>query len=74
MAVLFGLTLVAHIVQAIQHRKAYCWVIIMASSWQTAAYVCRIISIQQPKSIGPYSAWFILLLVLLENGVPASIV
>ena len=63
MAILFGITLLAHIVQAIKYRKAYCWVIAMASVWQMVAYIGRIISIEMPTSIGPYAVWFVLLLV-----------
>ena len=61
-AVLFALTTTAHIVQAIIHRKFYAWVIIMGAAWQTAAYVTRILSIQNYTSSALYSAWFILIL------------
>ena len=61
-AILFGLTTVAHIAQAILHRKGYAWVIIMGASWQTGAYITRILSIHNYSSSGLYSAWFILIL------------
>ncbi|KAG7009355.1 hypothetical protein G7Y79_00003g012230 [Physcia stellaris] len=62
-AILFGLTTVAHIAQAIIHRKLYCWVVCMSAVWQTAAYGFRIASIHFPSSEAAYSAWFILILV-----------
>ncbi|KAF2171096.1 hypothetical protein M409DRAFT_19067 [Zasmidium cellare ATCC 36951] len=40
-AVLFGILLIAHIVQAIYHRVGYTWVIIMAVSWEAASYGSR---------------------------------
>lgn len=61
-AILFGLTTLAHITQAILHRKFYSWVVIMGASWQTGAYITRILSIQNYSSSGLYSAWFILIL------------
>ena len=61
-AVLFLLTLVAHIAQAIIHRKGYSWVVSMSALWQFLTYVIRIISIKNPTQVGYYSAWFILML------------
>ena len=61
-AVLFALTSVAHLTQAILHRKAYCWVITMSALWQTFAYVFRILSIQYVDNLGFYITWFILIL------------
>jgi len=62
-AVLFGLTLVAHIAQGIIYRKGFSWVIAMAALWQTACYAFRIVSINQPTNSAWCSAWFILILV-----------
>lgn len=63
LAVIFGLVTFAHIAQAIIYHKPYCWVICMSAVWQTAAYGFRIASIDNPSSVGAYSAWFILILV-----------
>ena len=60
--VLFGLTTLAHITQAVMHRKAYAWVVIMSASWQTAAYILRILSIQNYTNSTLYSLWFIFIL------------
>ncbi len=60
--VLFGLTLIAHISQAIIYRKGYSWVIAMGAAWETGNYIFRILSIDQPSNTGFYSAWFILIL------------
>ena len=62
-AVLFALTLIAHIVQSIIYRKGYAWVIAMGALWQTACYIFRILSIKHVENVGLYSAWFILMLV-----------
>ena len=64
-AILFLLTTITHLAQAIIYRKGYCWVIIMSGVWQTLAYGFRIASIMLPKSVAAYSAWFCLILVCL---------
>ena len=64
-AILFGLTLTAHIVQSIIYRKGYSWVIAMGALWQTACYVFRILSIKYVANETYYSVWFILMLVRL---------
>lgn len=62
-AILFGLTLTAHIVQSIIYRKGYSWVIAMGALWQTTCYVFRILSIKHVANDAYYSVWFILMLV-----------
>ncbi|TGO18828.1 hypothetical protein BTUL_0007g00460 [Botrytis tulipae] len=62
-AVLFALTTVAHLAQAILHRKAYCWVIVASALAQTLTYIFRVASIKIPASFGDYAAWFILILI-----------
>lgn len=61
--VLFALTTITHLVQAILYRKGYCWVIICSGLAQTKCYIFRAISIQHPASFSDYAAWFILILV-----------
>ncbi|OBT91793.2 hypothetical protein VE01_09358 [Pseudogymnoascus verrucosus] len=61
--VLFALTTFAHLSQAIFYKKAYCWVIVGSAFIQTVNYICRIISITNPNTLGPYAAWFILMLI-----------
>jgi hypothetical protein len=61
--VLFALTTVAHLLQAIYYKKIYCWVIIGSALAQTINYICRIISIKNPNDLGPYAAWFVIILV-----------
>ncbi|KAJ5923251.1 hypothetical protein N7454_008496 [Penicillium verhagenii] len=61
--VLFGLTTVGHVVQAIMHRKLYCWVIAMSGTIQTITYIFRVLSILNPASYEEYAAWFVLILV-----------
>lgn len=59
----FALTTALHLFQGIHYRKPYSWVIIMSGVWQTACYVFRTLSIQNPESFAFYAAWFILILV-----------
>ncbi|KAF7542950.1 hypothetical protein G7046_g10086 [Stylonectria norvegica] len=40
-AILFGLTTLTHLVQAIIYKKRYCWVIIMGGIWETAAFALK---------------------------------
>lgn len=61
-AILFGLTLLAHIVQAIIYRKGYSWVIAMGALWEVGCYIFRIQSINQPTKESWYTAWFVLIL------------
>jgi hypothetical protein len=62
-AVFFALTTIAHFIQAIVHRKPYCWVIVASGAAQTIAYVLRILSILNPTSFGYYAGWFVLILI-----------
>ena len=61
--VLFGLTTLAHFIQMFVHRKPYCWVIVVSGGLQTAAYVFRVMSIQDVTDSTWYSNWFILMMV-----------
>jgi hypothetical protein len=63
LTVLFALTTIAHLGQAIYHKKPYCWVIVASGLAQMLAYVFRDLSIAQVAAFGPYAAWFILILV-----------
>jgi ammonia channel protein AmtB len=61
--VLFALTTIAHIIQAVIHRKSYCWVIAMSGLIQTITYIFRVLSILNPASYGDYAGWFVLILI-----------
>ncbi|RAL13893.1 RTA1 domain-containing protein [Aspergillus homomorphus CBS 101889] len=61
--VLFALTTLAHISQAILYRKFYCWVIAMSGTIQTVTYIFRVLSIANPASYEDYAAWFVLILI-----------
>ncbi|KAJ5657867.1 uncharacterized protein N7484_001516 [Penicillium longicatenatum] len=61
--VLFGITTISHIVQAILHRKFYCWVIATSGLIQTLTYIFRVLSILNPASYPDYAAWFVLILI-----------
>ncbi|KAI8292697.1 hypothetical protein K4K60_000051 [Colletotrichum sp. SAR11_57] len=41
LAILFGLSALVHLVQAVMYKQRYCWVIIMAGVWETSAFVLR---------------------------------
>ncbi|KAJ7715714.1 RTA1 domain-containing protein [Mycena maculata] len=47
---LFGLTTIAHIIQAIHYRKKFCWVVVMAGIWETAGLVLRVLSVLHTTS------------------------
>jgi len=49
-SVLFGLTTIAHIIQAVHYRKKFCWVVIMAGLWETAGLVLRVFSVLHTTS------------------------
>ena len=55
-AILFALTLIAHIAQSIMYRKGYSWVIAMGALWQTVCYCFRILSIEHVENEAYYSA------------------
>ncbi|KUJ06420.1 uncharacterized protein LY89DRAFT_633035 [Mollisia scopiformis] len=62
-AILFALTTITHLGQAIYYKKAYCWVIILSGLAQTLCYIFRVLSILNPEVFGDYAAWFILILI-----------
>ncbi|KAK5165804.1 uncharacterized protein LTR77_008727 [Saxophila tyrrhenica] len=61
--VFFGLSFIGHVAQGVLYKKAYTWVVAMSALWQTVAYIFRILSINEPASLGNYAAWFVLILV-----------
>ncbi|KAK0510762.1 hypothetical protein JMJ35_007194 [Cladonia borealis] len=61
-AILYALSLVAHIAQGIIYRKGYSWVIAMGALWELLAYIFRILSINHPANVSWYSAWFVVIL------------
>ncbi|KAI1373191.1 RTA1 like protein-domain-containing protein [Hypoxylon crocopeplum] len=68
--ILFGLLTLAHLYQGIAHRKKFCWVIVMASFWETMAYLFRTVSTRYQQSTGIYLVFqiFILLSPLWVNA------
>ncbi|KAI1654908.1 RTA1 like protein-domain-containing protein [Daldinia decipiens] len=69
-AIISGLLTLAHLYQAIAHRKKFCWVIVMASFWETMAYLFRTVSTRYQQSSGIYLVFqiFILLSPLWVNA------
>ncbi|KAL6796153.1 RTA1 like domain-containing protein [Trichoderma sp. SZMC 28013] len=61
--ILFALTTCAHLSQAVFYKKIYCWVIVGSGLAQTVNCILRIVSIKNPNSLGPYAAWFVLILI-----------
>ncbi|KAJ7276817.1 hypothetical protein C8J57DRAFT_1584124 [Mycena rebaudengoi] len=49
-AALFGLTTILHVIQAIYYRKKFCWVLIMAGTWETGGLCLRVLSVLHPRS------------------------
>ncbi|KAI8241160.1 putative transcriptional regulatory protein, partial [Colletotrichum sp. SAR 10_96] len=69
-AVVFGVLTAVHIWQAARYKKRWCWVIIMASIWETLAFVFRSLSTRYQQSSGIYLIFqiFILLAPLWVNA------
>ncbi|KAM0284391.1 hypothetical protein ACHAQH_001967 [Verticillium albo-atrum] len=61
-AALFASLTAIHIWQAVKHKKAWCWVIIMASIWETLALLFRTISTKHQQSSGIYLVFQIFIL------------
>ncbi|KAI1104984.1 RTA1 like protein-domain-containing protein [Jackrogersella minutella] len=68
--VIFGLLTLAHLYQSIAYRKKFCWVIVMASFWETMAYLFRSVSTRYQQNTGVYLVFqiFILLSPLWVNA------
>ncbi|KAH6995832.1 RTA1 like protein-domain-containing protein [Ilyonectria sp. MPI-CAGE-AT-0026] len=67
---LFATMTAVHIWQAARYKKKWCWVIIMASLWETCAFIFRAVSTKAPQSSGVYLVFqiFILLAPLWVNA------
>ncbi|KAJ6486509.1 RTA1 like protein-domain-containing protein [Mycena vitilis] len=67
---LFGLTTIAHLMQAIHYRKKFCWVIVMACMWETGGLILRVFSVLNTTSVafGTPSQLLILLAPLWINA------
>lgn len=52
----------AHTIQAIRARQAFCLVIIIGALWETAAFAIRIVSARHPTHKGSYDTSFLLVL------------
>ena len=53
-SILFGMTMVIHVVQARIYRKRFCWVIIMAGIWETTGFILRTLSTRNQINMGLY--------------------
>lgn len=51
-SVLFGALTLAHLCQAVQYRNRFCWVVTMASLWETGAYTFRALGSKDQQSSG----------------------
>lgn len=52
LAVLFGMLTIAHTTFAITYRKGFCWVIIMAATWETLGFSLRSVAARNQQSEG----------------------
>ncbi|KAL5345294.1 hypothetical protein ACLOAV_009664 [Pseudogymnoascus australis] len=50
--VLFGVATLAHYIQAFAYRKPFCWVVCMASTWETLGFGFRIMGARNPRASG----------------------
>ncbi|KAJ5373913.1 hypothetical protein N7517_005919 [Penicillium concentricum] len=69
-AVIFGLLMMAHFVQATMYKAGFAWVILMGVSWETVAYAVRAFSThnQQNETVVTVAQMFILLAPLWVNA------
>ncbi|EQB56579.1 RTA1 domain-containing protein [Colletotrichum gloeosporioides Cg-14] len=69
-AVVFGVLTAVHIWQTARYKKRWCWVIIMASIWETLAFIFRSISTRYQQNNGIYLVFqiFVLLAPLWVNA------
>lgn len=51
-SILFGILTIAHLCQAVFYRNRYCWVIVMASLWESGAYASRALGSKDQQSTG----------------------
>ncbi|KAF4445120.1 hypothetical protein F53441_10962 [Fusarium austroafricanum] len=49
--VLFGMTTMAHLVQAILFKKKFCWVAIMGAAWETIAFAFKTLGSKHQQSM-----------------------
>ncbi|CAK7226437.1 hypothetical protein SCUCBS95973_006199 [Sporothrix curviconia] len=61
-AVIYALLTAAHVTQAFFHKKRYTWVIIMASLWETAAFVLHALGAHDQQNTGYALSWTLLFL------------
>jgi hypothetical protein len=67
-AVLFGLLMIAHFVQATIYKAGFAWVVLMGVAWECVGYATRALSTrnQQDTTIATITQIFILLAPLCE--------
>jgi len=46
----FAILTLAHLFQAIVYRKKFCWVICMATAWETAGFTMRVLGARDPRT------------------------
>lgn len=49
-AVIFGISTVGHLTQAIYHKKGFAWVVCMAAIWETAGLSLRSMGAKEPRN------------------------
>ena len=62
-SILFGILTVTHLAQAVIYRNGFCWVVVMATFWETGAYVFRALGAKAQQSSGIATVAQILVLV-----------
>ncbi|KAH8831940.1 RTA1 like protein-domain-containing protein [Flagelloscypha sp. PMI_526] len=69
-SILYGLVALAHLFQAFQYRKRFCWVIIMATAWETASFILRWLSLYDidPSNFAEYGQILVMLAPLWINA------
>lgn len=50
-AVLFGLTTLAHLAQAIAYKKKFCWVLLMGATWECVSFCLRVVGARDQQNL-----------------------
>ncbi|KAH6881032.1 RTA1 like protein-domain-containing protein [Thelonectria olida] len=71
-ATVFGLSTIAHLIEAIVFKKKFCWVVIMGGAWETGAFIARTLGSRDQQE-EQFAFWGQLLFILAPLWVNAFV-
>ncbi|KAH7237880.1 hypothetical protein B0J15DRAFT_569523 [Fusarium solani] len=71
-ATVFGLSTIAHLIEAIAFKKKFCWVVIMGGAWETGAFIARTLGSRDQQE-EQFAFWGQLLFILAPLWVNAFV-